>query len=171
MARRSAISERRRADGAIYLLVLFFVALTGAALATLGRSWSNDAQREREAQLLWTGAAYRRAIASYYEATPGPLKVYPPDIGHLLLDPRFVTPRRHLRQAMADPLTGQTDWILIPTPAGGIMGVASRSEASPLKRAGFEGSNRVFDEVAARLGDKMRYRDWEFVFVPGRPVD
>lgn len=171
MAPRSATSERWRESGAIYLLLLFFVALTGAALATVGRTWSLDARRDKEAELLWTGAAYRRAIASYYQATPGPLKAYPAEIGHLLLDPRFPDRRRHLRQVMPDPLTGSNDWILISTPTGGIMGIASRSEASPLKRTGFEGGNRVFDEVTARLGDQMRYRDWEFVFVPGQAVD
>lgn len=171
MAPRSATSERRREGGAIYLLLLFFVALTGAALASVGQSWSLDARRDRETELLWAGAAYRRAIASYYEMTPGPLKTYPAEIGHLLLDPRFPDRRRHLRQTIPDPLTGSEDWILLRAPTGGIIGIASRSEVLPLKRAGFEGANRVFDEVAARLGDRMRYRDWEFVFVPGRAVD
>lgn len=170
MARPTATFDRRRQHGAIYLLVLFFVALTSAALATLARSWSNDAQRERESQLLWVGAAYRNAIASYYEATPGPLKSFPATLDSLLLDPRFPDARRHLRQLFPDPMTGKADWILILAPMGGVMGVASRSEAKPLKRAGFEGLNLPFEDVSTPLKDKLRYRDWEFIHIPGPPT-
>lgn len=171
MARPTEIFDRRRQHGAIYLLVLFFVAMTSAALATLARSWSNEAQRERESQLLWAGAAYRHAIASYYEATPGPLKSFPAALDSLLLDPRFPDARRHLRQLFPDPMTGKTDWILILAPMGGIMGVASRSEGRPLKRTGFEGFNLPFEDVSTRLKDELRYRDWEFIHIPGSPTN
>lgn len=171
MVRPTETFDRRRQHGAIYLLVLFFVAITSAALATLGQSWSIDAQRERESQLLWVGAAYRQAIASYYEATPGPLKSYPAALDELLLDPRFPGARRHLRQLFPDPMTGKADWIVIPSPTGGIMGVASRSEAKPLKQAGFEGLNQPFEDLSTRLKDELRYRDWEFIHNPGPPTN
>lgn len=166
MARPTGISDRARQRGAIYLLVLGFVSLTGAALATLGQAWSLDARREKEAELLWVGAAYRQAIRSYYEMSPGPLKTYPGSIDQLLLDPRFPDTRRHLRQRYLDPITQRDNWILIDSPAGGVMGVASRSESAPLKQSGFDGSNRVFNDVSAQLKEKTRYRDWEFVHSP-----
>lgn len=46
------------------------------------------------------------------------------------------------------------------------MGVASASENAPLKRAEFRDPNRVFEEQAIRLKDKLRYRDWEFIYDP-----
>lgn len=161
----------RRQRGAIYLFLLFVVAVTGAGLASLGRSWSLEAQRGRETELLWVGAAYRKAIARYYEATPGALKSFPSSLDNLLRDPRFPEPRRYLRQPVPDPMTGQFDWVLITAPGGGIMGIASRSESAPLKRTGFDGHNRVFEDVAIRLKDQLRYRDWEFVHNPGSSAD
>lgn len=171
MAHLTETSERWRQHGAIYLLVLFFIAMTGAALAALGRSWSNDAKREREVELLWAGSAYRRAIARYYEATPGPLKSFPASLEGLLADPRFPDTQRHLRQLIPDPMTGKVDWILIPAPMGGIMGVASRSDDEPLKRSGFERPNLAFEELAIRLKDQVRYRDWEFIHNPGYAIE
>ena len=171
MEKRIGTFDRARQRGAIYLLVLFVVASTGAALGTLGHAWSLDAKRERETGLLWAGAQYRRAIARYYEATPGPIKTFPPTLESLLADPRFPETRRHLRQPLADPFTGASDWVTIAAPGGGIMGIASRSEESPLKRTGFEGHHRAFEDVSTRLKDRLRYRDWEFIHVPGTPAD
>lgn len=155
-----------RQRGFTYLLLLFFVAITSASLAVLGDIWATYAQREREAELLFAGSAIRQAIASYYDSTPGPLKQYPAGLEQLLKDPRFPDTRRHLRQIYPDPMTGTTQWIEIKAPQGGVMGVASGSERAPLKRSGFLGSNRVFEDQANRLKDKLRYRDWEFVYDP-----
>jgi hypothetical protein len=81
-------------------------------------------------------------------------------------DPRFPDTRRYLRQLYSDPMAGSTEWALIKAPQGGIMGVASASEGAPLKRAGFRDPNRVFEDQAMRLKEKMRYRDWEFIYEP-----
>lgn len=171
MALRPARGER----GFTYLLVLFFVALVGAGLAALSQMWVTAAQRDREADLLFAGNAYRQAIGRYYEATPGGIKSFPPTLEALLKDPRFPDARRHLREPYPDPMSGKADWVPIKAPQGGIMGVASASEEAPLKRKGFNGADRVFEEQAERLKEKLRYRDWEFVYVPGRnlppPVD
>lgn len=153
--------------GFTYLLLLFFIAFIGAGLAALGDAWVTTRQRDREAELLFAGDAIRQAIFSYYDATPGPLKQYPGSLEHLLKDPRFPGTRRHLRQIYPDPMTGTTDWVLIRPPGGNvIMGVASASEAPPLKRSGFLGPDRVFEDQALRLKEKLRYRDWEFNFEP-----
>ena len=151
----------RNQRGYTYLLVLFLVALTGAGLAIAGDMWATTRQREREAELLFAGDAIRRAIASYYLAGPAQ---YPPILDDLIKDPRFPDTRRHLRQRYPDPF-GDT-WVLIKTPQGSIMGVASASEAAPLKRSDFRGPDRVFEEQAIRLKEKLRYRDWEFIYDP-----
>lgn len=149
--------------GYTYLLVLFFVALLGAGLAITGEIWATAVQREREAQLLFAGDAIRQAIASYYKSGPAQ---YPPRLEDLLKDPRFPDTRRHLRQLYPDPFSGTAEWALIMSPRGGIMGVASASENAPLKRSGFQGVDRVFEEQAVRLKEKLRYRDWEFIHDP-----
>ncbi|HEY1091307.1 MAG TPA: type II secretion system protein, partial [Burkholderiaceae bacterium] len=52
------------------MFLLFFVAITSAALAALGRSWSLSAQRERERELVFRGEEIVKAIASYRATTP-----------------------------------------------------------------------------------------------------
>ena len=153
--------------GFSYLLILFFVAITGVGLASASQVWVTAVQRDREAKLLFIGNELRRAIGRYYEATPGAFKSYPPTLEALLKDPRFPDTRRYLREIHVDPMSSSGDWVLIKSPQGGIIGVASASEDAPLKRSGFIGADRVFEEQAARLKSKMRYRDWEFVYAPG----
>ncbi len=151
--------------GFTYLLLLFFIATVTAGLAAAGELWATSRQQERERELLFAGNAIREAIGAYYDATPGPLKQYPARLENLLKDARFPDTRRYLRQAYPDPMTGK-EWSLIKAPQGGIMGVASDSEGAPLKRAGFRDPNRVFEDQAIRLKEKLRYRDWEFIFDP-----
>lgn len=167
MAQRRRPPRLRKQRGFTYLLVLFFVAITGAGLAAASQLWVTAAQRDREAELIFAGNEMRLAIGRYYEATPGGMKQYPPTLGVLLKDPRFPEVRRHLRRLYADPITGTTEWVPIKAPQGGIMGVASAAEDAPLKRSGFTGADRAFEEQAERLKEKLRYRDWEFVYVPG----
>ncbi len=152
--------------GFSYLFLLFFVAILGAGLAAISDVWVTSATRGREAELLFIGHQYRRAIARYHEGTPGAQKQYPPRLEDLLLDPRFPDPRRYLRDIYPDPITGSPDWVLIKAPQGGIMGVASPSEVRPLKTADFSGANAVFEPLADKLQDKLRYRDWEFIYDP-----
>lgn len=159
-----------RQRGFTYLLVLFFVAATAIGLAVAGELWSTSRQQERELELLFAGNAIRQAIGAYYLATPGPVKQYPATLENLLKDPRFPATQRYLRQVYPDPVTGSIEWVLIKAPQGGIIGVASASEGAPLKRAGFRDPNRVFEDQAILLKEKLRYRDWEFIHQPVQSV-
>lgn len=152
--------------GFTYLLVLFMVALMGAGLAITGDVWMTTRQREREVELIFAGDAIRTAIAAYYNATPGALKQYPAQLDFLLKDQRFPDTRRYLRQLYTDPFAKDGAWVEIKSPRGGIMGVASSSEEAPFKRTGFTVADRIFEMQATRLKDKLRYRDWEFIYVP-----
>ncbi|WP_083748914.1 hypothetical protein [Pelomonas sp. KK5] len=97
--------------------MLFFVAITAAALAALGQSWSNAAEREREAELVFRGNEIARAIASYVAASPDPtIKQYPRTLEDLLIDRRGVKIRYHLRRIYVDPFTNAADWELVPVP-------------------------------------------------------
>jgi len=154
----SGRSER----GFTYIGLLVVVVVMGLLLTVASRVWSTTVQREREAQLLWVGDAYRLAIASYYRAGGR----YPDTLQQLLGDDRSPVPLRHLRQLYPDPMTGAADWTLIPAPDGHISGVASRSQGVPLKRKGFELVDAIFENADC-------YCDWQFIFIPrryGRPV-
>ncbi|MFM9967944.1 MAG: type II secretion system protein [Burkholderiales bacterium] len=162
---RNATSQQ----GFSYLLLLFAIAIMAAGLGGTGMLWHTALQRQKEAELLFVGNQIRNAIASYYAQTPGNLRRYPGTLDELIKDPRHPTTVRHLRKVYLDPITnGQAEWGLVPAPGGGIMGVFSTSEAAPLKRADFDLPNRVFEERTVTLGDKMSYKDWQFVYL-GRP--
>lgn len=143
----------RRSAGFTYLAVLFAVAILSGGLALAGEMWDTAAQREREAELLFTGNEYRVAIERYYLS--GPQRQYPGSLDELLEDPRRPGTERYLRRLYPDPITGG-DWMLIRGPQGGIVGVHSASEAKPLKVAGFRPRDAAFAHAE-------RYADWEFV--------
>ena len=61
---------KRRQGGFSYLFLLFLVALLGVTLvASTQASWI-ESKRDKEAELLFAGHEIRKAIDSYYKATP-----------------------------------------------------------------------------------------------------
>ena len=149
--------SRCKQTGFTYIGLLIAVVLLGIALGAAGRVWSQAAQHERETELRFIGEEYRHAIASYYRAGGG--RQYPQSLADLLNDQRSIMPMHHLRRLYADPMTGAADWTLIGTPALGITGVASSSQAPPLKQDGFPLSEGDFAHAAC-------YCDWKFVYMP-----
>jgi type II secretory pathway pseudopilin PulG len=146
-------SHRQR--GVVLLTVLVFILVSTLAASTMVVRYDTERRREREAELLFAGAQIRKAIASYYNSIPpGGARSLPPSLDVLLNDPRFLTPMRHLRRLYKDPMTGQADWEPVTGP-GGIVGVRSRSEATPIKQHGFQKPFEAFD-------GKQRYADWVF---------
>jgi len=151
--RRRFASER----GFTYIGLLILVAIAGVALAGAGGLWSTASKREKEAQLLFVGDEFRRAIGSYYEGSPG-AKQFPEHLEDLLEDKRFPVVRRHLRKVYRDPMTGKAEWGLVKQ-GERIMGVHSVSEDEPLKRANFRREDEAFRGVGA-------YSGWRFVYQP-----
>ena len=82
---------------------------------------------------------------------------YPRTLDDLLKDPRKPGTERYLRKLYFDPLTGKTEWGLVKAPDGGIMGVYSLSDDTPLKTAGFGVYNREFEGAP-------KYSDWKFAY-------
>lgn len=155
--------RHRQQGGFTYLALLILVAtlaLATSATLTLG---SIAQRREAEQRLLEVGAAYRQAIASYLNSSPGGRRSYPPALADLLKDPRYPGIRRHLRQLYPDPITGKTEWGLIAAPGGGIMGVHSLSDARAIKIAEFDPENQLFE-------GKERYSEWVFAVLPAAPA-
>lgn len=140
--------------GFTYVGLLALLVLIGLLLAAAGDVASTAAQREREAQLLWVGHQYRAAIGRYWSAR----RSYPQKLEDLLGGPPDSPLQvRHLRQLYRDPMTNAVDWVLLPAPSGGIMGIASSSKRSPLKTAFFDPADQGF-------ADATTYADWQFTF-------
>ena len=151
----------KRQGGFTYLGLLILLVLMGVVLAQAGTLWSQTRQREREADLLFYGDQFRRAIAAYYQAQNP--NTYPRTLDDLLEDPRVPFARRFLRQIYPDPLTGKRDWVLIRAPDRSIMGVYSPAPGVPIKRGGFAAADAAF-------ADAKSYAAWRFEFAGGAPA-
>ena len=155
----------RRERGFTYWGLLFAVAVLGVATAATGQVWHFAQQREKERELLFVGHQFRQAIGRYYKQkpeysqAPGPVKRYPMTLEELLHDPRFPNLVRHLRKLYVDPMTGRAEWGIARAPDGGIMGVHSLSEETPIKIANFHDDDRQFE-------GKTKYNEWMFTYVP-----
>lgn len=149
---------RRSQAGFTYIGLLILVTVLGILLAAAGEVAATTAQREREAQLLWVGHAYRAAIGRYWMQRRAYPRALEDLVGAAPEDPVQV---RCLRRLYPDPMTNAVDWVLLPAPDGGIMGVASSSKRSPLKTGGFDVADQGFAEASS-------YGDWQFTFAPGR---
>ena len=145
--------------GFVYLTVLFAVAVVSLGVSSYAVVWSHEAQRARETELLFIGEQFRAAIGSYHEQSPGAVKRYPERLQDLIFDSRYLTTKRHLRRVYVDPITTTEQWGIVPAPDGGIMGVYSISEKSPVKVGGFEQPHADFAKA-------RHYSEWRFVYVP-----
>jgi type II secretory pathway pseudopilin PulG len=147
-----------REAGFTYLFVLFLVVLLGVGLAATGEAWQSQQRRAAEAELLWTGDQYRRAINAYYRNAAGcgaERNRYPRELANLVKDPRCQATVRYLRKLYPDPITGGA-WELVRAPDGGIAGVHSTSYRRPYKVADFRVVDRDFE-------GKKSYREWVFL--------
>ena len=108
----------RNDRGFTYIGLLVMVSLMGVGLAGAGQVWSTASKRDREAELLFIGQEFQRAIGSYYDSTTGANKQYPASFDELLEDKRSLTVRRHLRRIYRDPFTGATSWGFVRGPGG-----------------------------------------------------
>lgn len=149
---------RASQTGFTYIGLLVAVVLLGLALSLVGTVWRSEARREKEQELLFVGSEFRNAIASYYNANSAG-RQYPQSINDLLVDSRWPEPRHHLRRFYADPMTGQQDWNLLRIDGVGIMGIASSSRLTPMKKAGFSADLTEFTGTSC-------YCDWKFMFFP-----
>jgi type II secretory pathway pseudopilin PulG len=150
------LGRRCREGGFSYVAVLAMVALMGLGLSAIAPLWAEETRREREDDLLRVGLLYAEALANYQRASPGSAKRYPPTLEVLLLDTRFVGTVRHLRELYADPIDPSRPWGLVRDAEGGILGVFSQSDATPLRAVPVRLS-------ALTLAPARRYSDWQFV--------
>jgi type II secretory pathway pseudopilin PulG len=145
--------------GFTYIGLLMVVAIAGIGMAGVGTVWHQDAQREREKELLFIGQAYRNAIGSYYENSPSTTKEFPQTLQDLIIDTRFPIVKRHIRQLYADPFARDKDWNFV-LQQGKITGIYSSSLLKPIKKAGLPPEFEAFEAAE-------KYEDWRFVYAPG----
>lgn len=143
--------------GFTYLAALMLVVISGIMLAKAGESWQTIMQREKEEELLFRGKQIVDAIRRWNEPRPGQhVQTTLNDLKDLVKDPRSAARVSYLRRLYKDPVTGE-DWTIIKDPVRGIVGVASRSNKPPLKRANFPDQFQAFE-------GKARYSDWIFLY-------
>ncbi len=141
--------------GFTYILLLWWVALSGLMLAAMAQSWTMDARRAKEAELIWRGEQFRLAIEAYagVPVAEGESRL-PRRLEDLLEDRRSGDVQRHLKRIWRDPLTGRADWGLVRE-GEGISGVHSLSQARPLSAG--EGITR-YDQWLFVLGQPQAPR-------------
>ena len=148
-------ATRAQHSGFTYIGLMIVVAIMAVALTATAQLVSTEQRRERETELLFVGAQYARAIASYRAASSG-AESYPTKLEDLLEDKRGPVMRRHLRRLYQDPITRSTNWGFVPGANNGIAGVYSQSTQMPLKQAGFPKEFQDFTGATA-------YNQWKFV--------
>jgi type II secretory pathway pseudopilin PulG len=144
------------------LAVLAAMFLSALAANAIMFNVSQQAMREREAQLLQVGFLYRQAIKDYYEMSPGAEKQWPKTLKDLTYDTRFVDVRRHLREEYPDPITRSEDWGLVTIENGGrtgISGVYSKSTEQPINTAATSFADFEMPSIT-------QYSDRRFEYVP-----
>ena len=140
--------------GSIYIGMMVALAIVGILLMEVGGTWSVLQRREREEQLLFAGDQIRRGLQKY--AASGPAAgMYPKTLDMLLRDERHPAVLRHLRSLYVDPMSGKPDWGIVPGLGGSIMGVYSKSVATPMRQANFPRDYLAF-------AGKASYREWIF---------
>ena len=83
------------------------VAFMGVAAVIASDLYATSVRRDKERELIFIGHEFRTAIGRYYNSRAGGQAVYPLTLDELLKDPRFPSPRRHLRRLYVDPVTGK----------------------------------------------------------------
>ena len=169
----------RSSAGFTYLAALVLVIVLGIMLGVVAKSWTMVMKQEREAELLFRGRQIVEAIARWNNPTAAP-GVRPPvralnDLKDLLTDSKSLTKVHYLRRdptkAYNDPITGK-EWETIKVAGRGIVGVASKSEDTPLKQDGFLEANYPLDPARdaylitmyKNFKGKTKYKDWQFVY-------
>lgn len=185
-ARPAAGTGRRpaAADGFAMVALLVGLAVMGTMMAMVLPVWHHAARREREAELIFRGEQYARAVALWQRQRPGS---FPPDL-ETLVEERF------LRKRYLDPITGgdfqlilQADVAPEQGPAGAGAGGPSqvpggesqtraggrRTSRSPRSRAsgGVEGGiagvvSRSPETSIAVYNGETTYNAWRFVYTP-----
>ncbi|OGU06603.1 MAG: hypothetical protein A2075_08445 [Geobacteraceae bacterium GWC2_58_44] len=149
--------------GFTYVAALVMVVILGVMSAQAAVVWKTTMQRERETELIFRGTQIRDAMRRWY-GMPGANGKQPavrPNLGRLedlLQASDSAGKKRYLRKLYLDPMTGK-DWALVKDAGQRIIGVASTSEAEPIKQANFP-----LDLEPSDFEGKKKYSEWQFIY-------
>jgi type II secretory pathway pseudopilin PulG len=167
---------RRREDGYAMAALLVAMAVMTVMMGAAMPVWKTMAQREKEAELIFRGQQYARAIGLYQRKLgPGTL---PPNLD-ILIDQRF------LRKKYKDPITNDDFQLLSAgqtavrpgqqvgeaqpqqplSQAAGRLGAGRLGQAGPVI-GGITGVASKSTATSLRLyNNRDKYNEWTFVFV------
>ena len=156
--------------------LLVAIAVMGIMLSIIMPTWRTWAKREMEAELIFRGEQYVRAIELYQRRFVG---AYPADL-ETLIDQRF------LRKAFTDPMTGGEFELLTQAalsatpiqapPRSGTPGLPQPQQfggVAPANQGGGDGGGGIIGVVSsstetsmAVYNERSRYDEWLFVYLP-----
>ena len=151
---------RRHQAGVAYVAAMLAVALVALVAAHSLRAGASLSQHDAEEELLSVGLEIQLALQRYANASPAGVHRSPESLEALLRDARHPGVVRHMRSVPVDPMTGNTDWVLVRDARNLVIAVHSASFRKPLKVSGFPPS------LARLEGERRSYRDWIFGGVP-----
>ena len=122
----------RGQQGFAMAALLVVLAVMSLMLSMALPAWHHAARREREAELIFRGEQYARAIMLYQRQTPG---AYPPDV-ETLVEGRF------LRRAYRDPMTADGEFrLILQSELAGVAGQGASDPAADGLSAGADGES------------------------------
>ena len=152
----TCLQSESRGYALVATLILLVLTSLAASVAVLRAS--QEAQRQRELELLFVGNQFRQAIQAYAAASSGAPE-YPSKLDDLVEDHRGPSVRRFLRRIYSDPMTSQTDWGVM-TQGDRIVGVFSKSVHAPMRHANFSPEDVGFESAKS-------YCEWRFAAFAG----
>jgi len=153
------LTRQQKQRGFAYVWTLLLVAFFAASSLLAFRLESSLTTRSREADLVWIGLQFRKALQQYYMDNQDKQDRYPRTLEELTDPKGQLVPKRYLRRIYIDPMTGNTDWGVVRSPGGGILGVYSKAAGEPRKKHGLPKELESF-------GKATSYRDWLFAYDP-----
>jgi len=142
--------------GFAYLSLMILLAILGLVAASTIKLGSVLQRSCAEQELLLIGTAFSEALQSYADATPPGQSTIPLVLHDLLRDPRFSSPKRHLRKIYVDPITGSDTWgIVYAGDNAGVIAIYSLSNARPVKVSNFP-------QRFASFAGAAKLSDWKF---------
>jgi len=147
-----------KSGGFTFIGLMVIITIMGIGLYAVGEVWHVAQKRAKEQELLFVGNQFRLAIKLFKAHTPptNRQQIYPNALEDLLKDPRYPSTQRYLRKVYLDPITGKSEWGVVKMANGGIYGVYSLSEETPIKQNNFRLADQNFE-------GKTKYSDWVFL--------
>jgi type II secretory pathway pseudopilin PulG len=133
--------------------MLISIAVASIWMTAALPSWRQQAIREKEADLIFRGEQYARAIYLYRMKNNGAL---PQSIDQLVQ-------QRYLRKKYLDPITGK-DFLPYGGPSGaGAPFQSGQSTQAPFAPAGIQGVRSTSNEQSIRIyNNQSTYSQWDF---------